>query len=420
MCRLKDCDVTWLYGPLQSQAVRSQTERPRPERSHTEPTSPASSAPTTPNKKMSRSSSFTAPSKPILKKRSHSEVMLTSLSGTTQGNLLTRAAQAVQAERRREIEEQEFREEQRKNPLTPTHVLRSQQRTQRIRRRGSTDLGSISRDSPESPFILPHISTTRSEKVTNTDYFGQGNWTSSSSGGHTPSASKHIHFNDRVEQCIAVDVKDDEEDTTAIDDESEDEGLFMRPKHYVPKPEHSTIAKLPATTLRPGDEPIREPPQVPFTLSKRGSHDDLTESGFHYDEGGAFSSSASPPQFPPSSQTQFPIDQDPIDDFSFDHPFASQSFAENIPSNNTSTTSSRRSSDFDLEDDPPQSQRRPSVPAIPIPTNSTRAIPRDRGGMMGEDDDDEGIGIVGLAADAISTAKDLVGVLWNAGWGGRR
>jgi hypothetical protein len=38
---------------------------------------------------------------------------------------------------------------------------------------------------------------------------------------------------------------------------------------------------------------------------------------------------------------------------------------------------------------------------------------------MGEEDD-EGIGIVGLAADAISTAKDIVGVLWNAGWGGRR
>ena len=344
--------------------------------------------------------------------------MLTSLSGTTQGNLLTRAAQAVQAERRRELEEEELREEQRKNPLTPTHVLRNQQR---IRRKGSTDLGSISRNSPESPFIVPHISTTRSEKITNTaDYFGQGNWTSSSSGGHTPSASKHIHFNDRVEQCIAVDVKDDEEDNTAIDDdESEDEGLFMGPKHYAPKPEHSTIAKLPATTLRPGDEPVREPPQVPFTLSKRGSHDDLAESGFYYDEGGAFSSSASPPEFPPPQQTQFPIDQDPIDDFSFDHHFASQSLAENIPSNTTSTTSSRRSSDFDLEEESPP--RRASVAAIPIPSaNSTRAIARDRGAMMGEEDDEEGIGIVGLAADAISTAKDLVGVLWNAGWGGRR
>jgi hypothetical protein len=46
--------------------------------------------------------------------------------------------------------------------------------------------------------------------------------------------------------------------------------------------------------------------------------------------------------------------------------------------------------------------------------------PRDHGSLMGEEEDEEGMGIVGLAADAISTAKDLVGVLWNAGWGGRR
>ena len=397
--------------------ARSEIERPRPERALTEPTSPAISGPNTPNKKMSRSSSFSMPAKPILKKRSHSEVILTSLSGRIQGNLLSRAAQTVQAEREREIEEAEFREEQRKNPLTPAHVLRNQQR---IRRKGSTDLGIMSRDSPESPLVVPHILTTRSEKVTGpTDYFGQGNWTSSSSGGLTPSASKHIHFNDRVEQCIAVEVKDEEEDPTATGDESEDEVLFMGPNHYVPKPEHPIIAKLPATTLRPGDDPIREPPHIPYTFSKRGSHDDLSESGFYYDEGGAFSSSASPPEFPPPVQTQFHIDQDSIDDFSFDHPFASQSLAENIPSNTTSTTSSHRSSDVDSEDDEPQ--RRASVAAIPIPTtNSARVITRDRGGMMGEEEDDEGIGIVGLAADAISTAKDLVGVLWNAGWGGRR
>ena len=113
--RLKDCDVTWLYGPLQSQGGTLA-------RAHTEPTSPALSEFSTPRHEMSRSSSFTAPSKPILKKRSHSEVMLTSFAGKTQENLLTRAAQVVQDERRREMEEKELREEQRKNPLTPTHV----------------------------------------------------------------------------------------------------------------------------------------------------------------------------------------------------------------------------------------------------------------------------------------------------------
>ena len=417
--RLKDCDVTWLYGPLQSQGGTLG-------RSHTEPTSPAISEPGMHRHKMSRSSSFCAPSKPILKKRSHSEVMLTTLSGKTHGNLLTRAAQAVQDERRRELEEQELREEKQKNPLTPSHILRSHQR---MRRKGSTDLTVLTRDSPESPFTVNH-----NVQPVRTDYFGQGNWTSSSSGGQTPAASKHIHFNDRVEQCIAVDVKDDEEENVAVedddDDESEDEGLFMMKSKPISKPEHSTIAKLPATTLRPGDDPIREPPQMAFTPSSpsraspsRASQDDLNlpePAGFYYEEGGGFSTSASPPDFPPPPSTPFPLDQEILDDFSFDHPFASQSHSENIPFSNassahTSATSSRRSSSFDLEED---STRRASVSAIPIPSAQRNMNIRGPNNILGEDE--EGMGIVGLAADAISTAKDLVGVLWNAGWGGRR
>jgi hypothetical protein len=388
--RLKDCDVTWLYGPLQSQAGTLA-------RAPTEPTSPSLSEFSTPRHEMSRSSSFSAPFKSILKKRNHSEVMLTSFEGKTLKNLLTRAAQAVQDERRRIMEEKEFREEQRKNPLTPTHLLRSQQR---LRRKSSADLASLSCDSPESPSAV-----TQNVLPPRTDYFG--NWTSSSSGGQTTSANKHIHFNDRVEQCIAVEVKGDEDRTPIDDDESEDEGLFMKSRHP-PKVEHSIIAKLPATTLRPGDEPIREPLQVAFDLRPTIHEDPSESSGFYYEEGGGFSSLASRPEFPPR------IDEDPIDDFSFDHPLASQSTLDNIPSNSTSTTSSRRSSDFNLEE---ESTRRTSVSAIPMPTGRCMS-PRDHGGMMGEEDD-EGVGIVGLTADAISTAKYLVAILWNAGWSSR-
>jgi hypothetical protein len=153
-------------------------------------------------------------------------------------------------------------------------------------------------------------------------------------------------------------------------------------------------------------------------IPSRASFDDLNSPdppGFFYEEGGGFSTSMSPPEFPPRIIPQQPQEQ--TDDFSFDHPFASQSTTESIPSYNTSTqtstTSSRRSSMLDIEE---ESQRRASVSAIPIPT--ARPINR---AMMGDDEEDEeGMGIVGLAADAISTAKDLVGVLWNAGWGGRR
>jgi len=168
-------------------------------------------------REMSLPSLLNAPSKPILKKRSHSEIILTTLSGKTHGNLLTRAAQAVQEERRREIEEQEFREQQRKNPLTLIHVLRSQQR---ITRKGSisASLSSLS-----------------------------------SSGGQSPAASKRIHFNDRVEQCIVIDIQGDEDQNTAMDDEdeSEDEGLFMmKPRRHVTKSQYSTIGKLPANNTQ--------------------------------------------------------------------------------------------------------------------------------------------------------------------------
>jgi hypothetical protein len=289
------------------------------------------------------------------------------------------------------------------------------------------DLAIMTRESPESP----SNATTQAVIVApppRTDYFGQGHWTTPSSGLETPSSTaKHIHFNDRVEQYIAVDVKDEEEDdTVAVDDEDSDDdaGLYMMRSRSLSRHDpHSTIAKLPATTLRPGDEPVREPPSVIYTYPPRGipyvPHDDVPHDtpGFYYEEGQGFSSSTSPPDFPPQN---FLLDKDTeenMDDFSFDHPFTPQSHSETIPSTtssaHTSSTSSRRSSTIDVEED---SQRRASVSAIPIPSSNRT---REHRSIL-TDEDDEGIGIVGLAADAISTAKDLVGVLWNAGWGSRR
>jgi hypothetical protein len=388
-------------------------------------TGSSSSAIHTPTQKMSRSSSFNA-SKPILKKRSHSEVMLAGKAA--QANLLTRAAQAVQEERRREQEEREFQEEKRKNPLTPSHILRHQQR---MRRKGSMDAGIV-HHSPESPFNVTQtssgVSSVSAQIATNgkADYFGPGNWTDSSTGSHTPSAVKHIHFNDRVEQCIAIDLKEEDEvDSTAIDDESEDEDLYMGSRrgssasvHRMAKVEpHSIIAKLPATRLRPGDEPIREPPQVPVMHSPFKGRDPEPSSSFYFEEGNSFNPSASPPVDLHTAA----VAEDPLDDLAFDEHFESHVLQDTTTSNTASTASSRRSSssimDSNLEE---ESQRRASVAAIPIP-NARGIHPRDREGLMGEeDDDDERFGIVGLAADAISTAKDLVGVLWNAGWGGAR
>jgi hypothetical protein len=380
-------------------------------RAYTESTSPAIS----PTQHMSRVSSFN-PSKPILKKRSHSEVILAGKMAQT--NLLTRAAQAVREERRREQEERELREEKRKNPLMPSHVLRQQQR---MRRNGSTDVGIINL-SPESPFnVVGSTSGCASAQITTnrTDYFGPGNWSNSGNGGQTLSASKRIHFNDRVEQCIAIDVKDDE-DFTIIEEESEEEGLYMGSHcsstvggNRAPKVEHhSIIAKLPATTLRPGDEPFRETTQVPLIHNPFEVLKPEPSSTFYLDEETAIHSSSTP-----LMDLAIPeVDEDAIDDFPFENAFESQVARDTTASNTATTTSSRRSSSSNLEE---ESQRRASVSAIPIPY-ARDITARNHEGLMGEEDDDERFGIVGLAADAISTAKDLVGVLWNKGWGARR
>lgn len=175
--RLKDCDVTWLYGPLQTGAERS-LRMPS--------TSPTSSS------RISKSNSFLN-KKPILKKRSMSEIMLQrSLSSSS---LLKQAAAAVQAQQsdggldRPEI-----------GRATSDYVsFRFSSR--RMSRENTSRLSSVSSSSLASP--------------------GTGE-------------KKHIHFNEQVEQCIALEMKgddDDDADTYAIhnyDSDSDDGGIMMK------------------------------------------------------------------------------------------------------------------------------------------------------------------------------------------------
>ena len=293
------------------------------------------------------------------------------------------------------LKEEKLREERRKNSVTPSHELRNQQWNR------SNGLTNISRASLKSPFPINHaVPSARSENT--------GNWPSSASNG-----DQHISFDDRVEQCIAVEVEYDEEDSTDSDDGvSEDEGLSMRSRRFAPKPEHSTIAKLPATWLSPSDEPICKPPKVPFGFSTshddpKGFYDDLTEDSGFYDEKGGFCSSATP-EFPsPHSLDQ----ENPLEEFLFDHVFPSQCFSENVHIDSP-PQSPQQSRDFGSME---ERQIRVSVLALPIPAAKSSSSPKDC--IKDEEDDDyEVLGVIGLAADAIATAKDLVGVLWNAGW----
>ncbi|EWZ27849.1 hypothetical protein FOZG_18433 [Fusarium oxysporum Fo47] len=205
---LKDCDITWLYGPLQSGPKNLHT-------THTEPSSVALSK---------ADSLINLNKKPIQKKRSMSEVMLQRSLSTA--SLLKQATAAVKAQETRGI-------------------LR-------------LNLGRSSTDYFAYPFASCRMS-------------GEGSSVAPSveSSGIISSSSerKHIHFNEQVEQCIAVEDKGDDDEEIVDDhysfDSDLDDGVIMKRVKTKKKPisRHKTvkskpaaegkiIAMLPSTTLK--------------------------------------------------------------------------------------------------------------------------------------------------------------------------
>lgn len=213
---LKDCDVTWLYGPLQTNTSTTLS---------TANTSP-------PPSRLSHSSSFIS-KKPILKKKSASAVILE--RSRSQHSLLQRASDIIRIQQ-----------------SSPAHG-------RPILRRG------------HSEFTLPRYADS---SVANTPAEQDA---STSSGAYssynfpdvpTPSECKHVLFNEEVRQVQAIDSEDDEdknedEDTTMFDeDEDDDGGLMMAPAvrpgrssgRATPRGsfsmESKTIVPLPSTTLK--------------------------------------------------------------------------------------------------------------------------------------------------------------------------
>jgi hypothetical protein len=236
--RLKDVDVTWLYGPMQPASNRFCS------RQISEPAS-----------RLSKTGSFVnGMKKPILKKRSMSEAMLQkSLSSSS---LVQQAAESVQAQQTTGVT-LEFR---RPRPI-------------------------IGRATPTD---FPTSSTmSRGLFWEGTDYFSS----KSTSGLQTPDhgEKRHIRFDDKVEQCIAVECKDadDEEDDYnhnpwakyQENDSSSDEGVVMMKRSRRKKPllsrtastasistDNKTIAKLPSTTLKTSTPPNVAEPQQSHSL----------------------------------------------------------------------------------------------------------------------------------------------------------
>lgn len=343
--------MTWLYGPLQTGSDRTKKL-------------PSAS----PSGRLSKSNSFIH-KKPILKKRSMSEIMLQrSLSASS---LVKQAAAAVQAQ--------------------------SDQRP------------SVNR--AQSDYI-PFSFASRQMSRDNTSVFPSV----SSSGLTSPyTGEKHIHFNEQVEQCIALDVKDDEdvESAPAIDDDdsdSDDDGIMMKRSNSTkqlpairPKMtsrssstnDSKTIAMLPSTTLK-----YREDTPDPTGAA-------IKHGGGVWDTDKLSPSASQETLRPskPSSRILLPDDGNDDDDEvdvdwipppGFLNRRDSMSVThERFRDLHTSDSSSS------ITGEPSGMRRTPSGMFMPY-----------------EEDEDDIVseGLFGKVVDTVNTARDIAHVIWNVGW----
>lgn len=336
--------MTWLYGPLQTGNNRSFI---------------TDSCMATSD--LSRSNSFIN-KKPILKKRSLSEVMLQ--RSISSSSLMKQATDALRAQQYGNDKSVHGR------PLLDLEVSDH-----------STSSNPVTPGSGAAP---PSVS---------------------SSGLQSPSERRHIHFNDKVEQCIAIDNKEgDEEYFHAIydDDDYSDEDVIMMKRvpskarlsnRSTPRnsfsSESKTIAMLPSTTLKyRGDTP--EP-----------AKQESKQAGGFWRAGAILSPSPSQETLRPSKpSTNFLLDDDDEDaDLNW------QPAGTSPDRRNGALAPSNRSTESALDADNDEAgtglRRTPSGMFMPY-----------------EEDEDDVVaaGLFGRVVDTVNTAKDIAHVIWNVGW----
>ncbi|KAK0383215.1 hypothetical protein NLU13_9128 [Sarocladium strictum] len=345
---LKDCDVTWLYGPLQQIATK-------PNGTATEPSS----------RTLSKSESLiNLNKKPILKKRSMSEMMLQRSISTA--SLLKQATAAVQA--------QETRMSSRPS------IIRAQ-----------TDFGAFS------------FSARRSSHGTGSSLDPSVD----SSGLASPSVErKHIHFNEQVEQCIAVEVKgDDDDDMDAgyyARDSDSDDGFMMKKTKTKKRPlrrrgtkkaakmDGPIIAMLPSTTLKYRED-TPEPRETAMKHSTGISHSPV------------ISPSPSEETLRPSKESTHFFFGDEDEAETEDSILNSKPGWRSPPFDTSSAGMHRSASSGSLTDEPAGMRR----------TESGMLMPYEETGPAASG---AGDGIFGRVVDTVNTARDIAHVIWNVGW----
>jgi len=360
---LKESDVTWLYGPLQPAMTHPVTHRSSESSPH----------------HLSSSSSFTT-KKPILKKRSMSEVMLQrSISASS---LIKQAAAAVQAQQ---------------------STLR-QQNPRPVFARAASDFA------PSNPISRDQL-----------DYFTS--WAGSE--GDTPADchKRHIRFDDKVEQCIAVDCKEEEHEYDSdpemhlhdSDSDSDDDGVVMmrRPRRKRPTmagkngarsqtPVGKIIEKLPDTTLKyKVDSPSASaPPLAPFARSTSSSK--LSQSA---------SSETLRPSHPSTNFLLPQTDGETTEETDSD-PAWNDNGIFNSRRDSVAVARARAQGKYiiDPDEDDDEDGRGPS---------GLRRTPSGMFMPYEEDEDDvmaAELGLLGKVNETINTAKDIAHVIWNVGW----
>lgn len=222
----------------------------------------------------------------------------------------------------------------------------------------------------------------------------------SSSGDRSPGEKRHIHFNDKVEQCIAINKDGDEPEeyfNIHDNDSSDDDGvIMMKPvpgktrssNRSTPRnsfsTESKTIAMLPSTTLKyRSDTPeLVEPPS--------------NQNGGFWSTASKIAPSPSQETLKPSKpSTNFLLDDEDEEDLSWQPSGARR---DSIFVHQERLGTSRGNGD---EDESRGLRRTPSGMFMPY-----------------EEDEDDVVaaGLFGRVVDTVNTAKDIAHVIWNVGW----
>jgi hypothetical protein len=321
--------------------------------------SPSSPAVSPAEPKMQSSGSFYK-TKPILKKRSMSEIMLQKSLSTS--SLLKQATAAI--------------ESQQSNYLYPPTM-------QGMVARANSDFRSYC--------------NSKSSSVLNTGELPSA----ISTGCQSPSPKKHIHFNDQVQQCIAVETDDDLDDFDDYmygrrydaDDSSSDDGIVMarsskgsRCSEKGSSSEPLTIAHLPSTTLKYKDE-----------QPKKSGGSFLLNSLFStYKAVSTPTPSAPAPTKTFSGTKSYVLGDDDDDMAGLDWEPSGSSFSSRRDSNATIRPSFEKGTASGSNPDPED---------YDMPNFSSW-----------DEDDAVEAGLFGRAVDAVNTARDIAHVLWNVGW----